>query len=320
MAEGQGDAGRQPAVVSGCRPTGATTSEAGGISPRQALPEHGRPDPAQIPAGRRCFGRNGSPKCSAQRRQTGSISAARGSQLRRFRRVAAAPARPAATARRLRAVAGRQPDVGRDRIRCPSAAAIDHDGNLRAEPAFKSCSLNAPCGSPASGRGSAISSGSSPASGRRLHRHAGSHAQCQAHRCRAASSDADRRQAADLQAAARGHLDDAVAMTERGFGQSDQGFGRQTASDRVEPHQQAVAGLHRRGQRRAGAAAPSARSCRHLAAPAPRRSAPRDRRRRCCGSGCQRPRRRAVGKALGDALSRGRVFAQHEGAHLASPR
>ena len=77
-------------------------------------------------------------------------------------------------------------------------------------------------------------------------------------------------QAAHLDAAARGDFDDAVAMRSRRSAQRGEG-GERNGADRQKPHQQAVAGRHRRRQsrgRRRGAAERSWRSpsCHHLRA------------------------------------------------------
>ena len=97
--------------------------------------------------------------------------------------------------------------------------------------------------------------------------------------------DRRRRQAAHLQAAARRHLDDAVAMPKRGVGQlrSTLSGDRKPAGGRRTARAEPVAGLHRRGERRAGAAARSG-AFMPLRAPGPRRSARRDRRRPRCGA------------------------------------
>ena len=63
-----------------------------------------------------------------------------------------------------------------------------------------------------------------------------------------------RRQSAQLQAAARGDLDRAVAVRARRRADRDESIER-NAAGRHQPHQQAVAGRHRRGQARTGAAA-----------------------------------------------------------------
>ena len=92
-------------------------------------------------------------------------------------------------------------------------------------------------------------------------------------------------------------------------------FGRKSSSDRIEPHQQAVAGLHRRGEGRAGAAAGegvhAATSMRPASAIRAARSSSMELR-----SGCHRPRRRADRKRSAMTLRRRRVLAQDEGAHL----
>ena len=140
---------------------------------------------------------------------------------------------------------------------------------------------------------------------------------CRAHRRRAASSRAEsRRQPADLQTAARGDLDDAVAVPCAPLRRARSSCsGASPPERRIEPHQQPVAGLHRRGERRAGAAARAARSCRHLL-----RARLGDQRGEIVVDGiAQRmpqaaPARR--GEPLGDGARGGRVLAQQEGAHL----
>ena len=165
----------------------------------------------------------------------------------------------------------------------------------------------------ASGRGSAISSGSSPASGPVSTGTPARTAMPSPSTSRREPAPS-RRQPPDLKTAARRHLHHAVAVAQRGFAESDQLLRRQPGRDRIEPHQQAVAGLHRRGQRRAGAAAQrrvhAADSC------APRLG---DQRRQVVvdriAQRVPEPAPARRGEALGDGARRGRVLAQHEGAH-----
>ena len=93
-------------------------------------------------------------------------------------------------------------------------------------------------------------------------------------------------QSADLDAAARRDLDDAVAVPSRRAAQFGE-CGERDRSDRIKPHQQAVAGRHRR--RQAGTSAAAARDHAMTSACSAARPAPIS--LRC---GCQRPRRRAA--------------------------
>ena len=204
----------------------------------------------------------------------------------------------------------RQPHIGRDGVeaeRPPPSTTTETFGPSRRSSRRRRCRRG--CAS-ASGLGSAISSGSSPASGPVCDRHAGAHRDAQ-------RVDLGREQPRPT-AVVRPRickLPRAVTSTmplpcRAPRSQSPiKWLRRQTSSDRVEPHQQAVAGLHRRRQRRAGAAAVNRRQAARSAfmppppAPAPRRSGRRDRRRSNCAAGAT-ARDGAPTEALGDESSR----------------
>ena len=185
--------------------------------------------------------------------------------------------------------------IGRHRIHAGMATAIDDDGNLRAEPGFEPGRLN---GRPdAAGQRRRVGDflWVEPCQRPCFHRHAGSHRNAKRIDVGCQKRCGFRRQAADLQASARGYFHHAVAVTERGFAESDQGLGRKTSSNRVEADQEPVARLHRRGQRGAGA---TARIGVHAATCSARASAIRaaSSSSTLFLSGCHRPRRRAVAK------------------------
>ena len=200
---------------------------------------------------------------------------------------------PRAARQRPRRRARRQPDIGHDSIHARRAAAIDHDRHLRAEPAFQPGSCDALAN--ALGKRRRIGDFVRIEPGKRagLDRHAAAYGDAERIDIAAKLHRRSRRQPPDLQTAARGDFDDAVAVTARRFARARSMLGRKSCSDRIEPHEQAVAGLHRRGERRAERRGASGAFMPRSPGRAPRRSARRGRRRRELRSGCQSPRRRA---------------------------
>ena len=190
----------------------------------------------------------------------------------------------------------RQPDVGHDLIHSGPSAAVDHDRHLWAEPRFQP------------GRGDALANalGERARVGdflriesgqrRRLDRHAGAHRNTQRIDIARQAQCRSRRQPPDLQIAARGDFDDAVAVAAaplrtspiKVLGKNPEATGlSRTSSPSPVCIGAASVGQRPASQRRVHAAISWARASAISAARSPSTE---------LRSGCQRPRRRAAAR------------------------
>ncbi len=182
--------------------------------------------------------------------------------------------------------------IGGDAIHRQAAAAVDDHGDLRTQPSRQAGRFGRRSDplDQGAGIGDLMRIETRQRSG--LDRNAVAHGNAERIDLRREQGSAFCGQAANLQAAAGGDLDDAVAMAQGRFAESDQGFGRQTSSDGVEPRQQPVTGLHGCLEGRACATAKLSGHAATSRARASSISAARSS-STALRSGCQRPRRRA---------------------------
>ena len=155
--------------------------------------------------------------------------------------------------------------------------------------------------------------------GQRIGHHRNAVARLDPERCHLGGEQRRRRraQAPDLDAAARGDLDDAVAVRSRRRAQAGEGVERDRRSGGRQAGEQAVAGRHRRGESGTGAAAhryagrvhaaASARTAARLASMSFRR-------------GCHRPSRRAMSSRSAMARAAAGFSSIRKSRTRASPR
>ena len=155
-------------------------------------------------------------------------------------------------------------------------------------------------------------------SGQRIGQHRNAVARLDAERCHVRGEQRRRRraQAADLDAAARGDLDDAVAVRPRRGAKASEGVERDRRSGGRQAREQTVAGRHRRGEPGTSAAAhrygrvhaaASARTDARLASMSFRR-------------GCHRPSRRAMSSRSAMARAAAGFSSIRKSRTSASPR